>query len=131
MALDVATRLAGRADLADLIRLLDDGCESELEIWGYLDVFSIPGLASATRRKWIQARGRWYRLDLAYEAEKVAIELDGARYHVGKGRWELDRRRDAALASIGWLTLRFSHDRLHYEVRQCQAETLATLAARR
>jgi very-short-patch-repair endonuclease len=130
-ALQAASRLAGRAELVELVRLLDEGCESELEIWGYLDVFSIPGLRHASRRKWVDARGRRYRLDLAYEVERVAIELDGARYHTGKARWELDRRRDAALSSIGWLTLRFSHDRLHSEVRQCQQEALATLAARR
>jgi hypothetical protein len=92
-ALQAASRLAGRAELVELVRLLDEGCESELEIWGYLDVFSIPGLRHASRRKWVDARGRRYRLDLAYEVERVAIELDGARYHTGKARWELDRRR--------------------------------------
>jgi very-short-patch-repair endonuclease len=39
--------------------------------------------------------------------------------------------RDAALASIGWLTLRFSHDRLHDDRAGCVRDALAVLAARR
>jgi very-short-patch-repair endonuclease len=42
----------------------------------------------------------------------VNIELDGAKYHFAPIHRERDMRRDAALAKLGWLTLRFSHDRL-------------------
>jgi hypothetical protein len=129
--LSAASRVKGRAELAELVRLLAAGCESELEIWGYLGVFDIPGLDHGVRRKWIHARGSWHRLDLVYLAEKVVVELDGAHFHTKKRRWERDRRRDSALASVGMLTLRFTHDRLHYDVGGCREETLATLATRR
>lgn len=75
--------MKGRAALTRLIDQLTAGCESELELWGYLEVFDAPGL-----------------------------------------------RRDAALASIGWLTLRYSHERLHRDVAGCRRDTLAALAAR-
>jgi len=124
-------KIAGRAALTELVGLLDAGCESELEIWGLLRVFDAPGLRHGVRQRTIAAAGRRYRLDLAYEAERVAVELDGGQYHSSREQRERDARRDAALASIGWLTLRFSYGRLHDDIAGCRRETLATLAARR
>jgi very-short-patch-repair endonuclease len=129
--LRVTTRLPHRAEFDELLRLLDDGCESELEIWGYLDVFDFPGLRHGTRQLLAETPAGRFRTDLGYEAERVAIELDGARYHSSREQRERDMRRDAAFASIDWLTLRFSHHRLHHDVPGCRRDTLAALAARR
>jgi very-short-patch-repair endonuclease len=129
-AAERALGMRGRRQLRELISLLDAGCESELEIWGHLHVFRVPGLAHGERQKWVTVRGRRYRLDLAYEQERVAVEMDGDRYHSTSAQRENDRRRDSALAAAGWLTLRFSHERLHLDVAGCRRETLATLAAR-
>jgi very-short-patch-repair endonuclease len=57
--------------------------------------------------------------------------LDGYRFHSGRVQRERDMQRDAALAAAGWLTLRFSHARLHSDVEGCRRDTLAALAARR
>jgi very-short-patch-repair endonuclease len=124
-------RLSGRRALLDLCDLLEAGCESALEIWGYLGVFRIPGLDHGVRQKTVRVNGRRYRLDLAYEVERVAVELDGDRHHSSRADRERDRIRDAALAAIGWVTLRFSHRRLHDDVAGCRRDTLAALAARR
>lgn len=124
------SRLPGRHDLIDLIGLLHAGCESVLEIWGHLGVFDVAGLRHGVRQRILRAHGSAYRLDLAYEQERVAVEMDGSRYHSSKEQRERDMRRDAALASIGWLTLRYSHQRLHSDVAGCRHDTLATLAAR-
>jgi very-short-patch-repair endonuclease len=126
-----APGLRDRAGLHRLVELLEAGCESELEIWGYTGVFDVPGLRHGVRQKAIEIRGAWYRLDLAYVAERMAVELDGSRYHAARRQRERDMQRDAALASIGWLTLRFSHARLRDDVSGCRRDTLATLAARR
>jgi very-short-patch-repair endonuclease len=125
------TRLPDRRGFLELVRLLERGCESELEIWGHLHVFDIPGLRHAKPQTKLHVAGRWYRLDLAYEAERVAVEMDGSQYHSSEEQRERDRRRDAALATIGWLTLRYSHRRLHADVAGCRRDTLATLATRR
>jgi very-short-patch-repair endonuclease len=130
-AADRAIGMRGRAQLLRLATLLDAGCESELEIWGYLGVFNIAGLDHAVRQKVVHVNGREYRLDLAYEAERVAVELDGERYHSSREQRERDRRRDSALATIDWLTLRYSHERLHLDVRGCRRDTSQTLASRR
>jgi len=129
--LERRSRLRDRRELRALIGLLDNGCQSELEIWGLLNVFDAPGLRHGVRQRWIRVAGRSYVLDLAYEAERVCVELDGDAFHSTREQRERDRRRDAALASIGWLTLRFTYRRLHDDVAGCRHDTLATLASRR
>ncbi len=128
--LDRHPRLPGRRQLAELVRQLSDGCESELEIWGHASVFRGPGLEHGVRQHRLSVHGARYRLDLAFIAERVAVEMDGERWHSTREQRERDRRRDAALASAGWVTLRFSHRRLHDDPAGCRRDTLATLARR-
>jgi very-short-patch-repair endonuclease len=52
--------------------------------------------------------GRSVLLDAAYREARVAVELDGARFHDGREARERDMRRDSAFAVIGWVVLRFS-----------------------
>jgi very-short-patch-repair endonuclease len=61
----------------------------------------------------------------------VAIELYGAAYHDDTLARERDRRRDALLATLGWLTLRFSSRRLRREPDAARREALQTMAVRR
>jgi very-short-patch-repair endonuclease len=61
----------------------------------------------------------------------VAFELDGHRYHGSRAQRERDMRRDAALAAIDWLAVRFSWERLHDDVSGRRRDALAILAARR
>lgn len=131
LARDRHPRLRGRTALRDLVGLLAQGCESELEIWGHLGVFDVAGLRHAVRQYPVVVGGQRFRLDLAYRDERVAVELDGRAFHFGAEQRERDMLRDALLASIGWLTLRFSHRRLHTDVDGCRRDTLAALAARR
>lgn len=126
-----ASGMRGRAKLVQLIDLLEAGCESELEIWGFLGVFGVPGLDHGTRQRVFRIGGRTYRVDLAYEEERVAVELDGDHFHSTREQRERDRVRDADFATIGWLTLRFSHERLHSDVAGVRRDTLRALAARR
>lgn len=123
--------LKGIRELRMLIGLLLAGCESELELWGYTDVFNVPGLDDAARQKVIRVGGRTYRLDMAYDEERLAVELDGAAYHNSREQRERDMRRDLDLATIGWQTLRYSHLRLTNDVEGCRRDTLAVRASRR
>ncbi len=130
-AADDAPRLRGLAALVSLLDLLASGCHSELEIWGFRRVFDHPSLPVARRQLLVEVAGRRAYLDVAYESELVDIELDGSRYHFGFERREHDMRRDAALAALGWLVLRFSHRRLHEDPDTVCREILATLEVRR
>jgi len=66
--------------------------------------------------------GRHVDLDAAYVAAKVGVELDGAAFHGSPQDRERDTRRDAALATLGWVVLRFSYRRLTHDPAGCRAE---------
>lgn len=132
--LDLAERswwVPGIRALRELVSLIGAGCESELELWGYTGVFDVPGLDDATRQHVVRVGERTFRLDMAYEAERLAVELDGRAYHSSPAQRERDMIRDLALATLGWQTIRLSHVRLRNDVAGCRHDVLAVRAARR
>ena len=125
-----ALRMKGRQQLLQLCELLVAGCESELEVWGYAEVFDVPGLRHATRQHRVRVGNRVFRLDMAYEQARLAVELDGRGYHAADDQWERDIRRDLALATVGWQTVRLSHRRLTTDMAGCRRDVLRVLASR-
>lgn len=128
---ETMTWVRGSKDLRYLVGQIVAGCESELELWGYTEVFAVPGLHAGVRQYPVRVGGRTLRIDLAFEQERVAVELDGRAYHAGREQWERDIARDLALATAGWQTIRLSHRRLTDDVAGCRRDVLAVLAARR
>jgi very-short-patch-repair endonuclease len=124
-------RLPGLAGLLAVLDLLEAGCQSELEIWGYLEVFRDKALPALRRQLPIAVGRRLVYVDVAVEEVLLAIELDGRRHHSSIADIERDHRRDVALATLGWQTLRFSHRRLHEDAAGVLAEILAVVEARR
>jgi very-short-patch-repair endonuclease len=122
--------LRGRRDLLDLLGLIAAGCRSELEVWGYLHVFSHPSLPRAERQYRITHGRRVVYLDVAFPEFRVGVELDGAAFHGSREARERDLRRDTWLAARGWVVLRFSHARLTSEPAAVRAEVAAVLASR-
>jgi very-short-patch-repair endonuclease/predicted transcriptional regulator of viral defense system len=123
-------RLAGHAELEHLVGLLVDGCESELEIWGCLQVLRAPGMPPFVQQRRISVAGQTFFLDAAYDDVQLAVEMDGASWHGSRQHRERDIRRDALLATIGWQTLRFSFARLTIAPDSCRRDILAARAAR-
>lgn len=122
---------AGRTALTTLLDLVEQGCESELEIWGALHVLPRPPHVPAlVRQLRIRVDGRWLRLDAAYPEARVAVELDGAAFHGSREARERDLRRDTALAALGWVVLRFSYARLMADPDGCRREIEAVVLAR-
>ncbi|MBY8870372.1 DUF559 domain-containing protein [Micromonospora sp. PLK6-60] len=130
-ALGSAPKLADRAALRVLLGRLAKGCRSPLEIWGHERVFAGPGMPVFLRQVPIRLGSRTVYLDLYAEAERVNIELDGATTHGDARQREIDLRRDAQLAALGILVVRFAHRRLVHETADVRRETLAILATRR
>jgi very-short-patch-repair endonuclease len=62
------------------------------------------GLPPPERQLWIAAAHA--RIDLAYPAERVAIELDSFRWHAGRRAFATDRARGNRLVAAGWHLLR-------------------------
>lgn len=69
-------------------------------------------LRRAGIRGWVlgYAVGR-YRIDLAFPAHRIAIEVDGWAWHSDVSRFRADRRKGNDLVAAGWTVLRFTwHD---------------------
>jgi very-short-patch-repair endonuclease len=69
-------------------------------------------------------RGFVARVDLAYPAQKLAIEADGYRYHSGRQVWERDLARNNELGGLGWMLLHFTH----HQVVNCGDEVITAIA---
>ena len=72
--------------------------------------------------------GPW-RIDLAFPARKVAVEVDGWAWHVDAERFRSDRRKQNALVRDGWDPLRFTWHDLDGRPASVLAEIVATVAA--
>jgi very-short-patch-repair endonuclease len=129
--LDRRPRLAGRAELARLIGLLADGCQSELEIWGCVQVLRAPGMPPFVQQRRVVVDGEVFFLDAAYDEVRLAVELDGAAWHGSRQQRERDIRRDALLATVGWQTLRFGFRRMTTAPDACRRDIRAAYDARR
>ena len=129
--LDSMPRARGRASLMRRCALAQDGVESYLEERGAEDILVGPGFETIVRQHRLRVRGELFRLD-AYDAQtRTAVEFDGAGFHERPDQRVRDIRRDAALATIGILTLRFGYGDVVGRPGWCRDMVLETLEARR
>lgn len=102
-------RNLGRSGSASATRLLaaaTEGGESAAER------LLVAILRRAGVRGWVLGHpvGR-YRIDLAFPAHRLAIEVDGWAWHSDVSRFRADRRKGNDLVAAGWTVLRFTwHD---------------------
>ncbi|MGY1650859.1 DUF559 domain-containing protein [Geodermatophilus sp. SYSU D01119] len=123
--------LPGRRALEELLGLIDQGCRSELEIWGVRHVLTGAGMPRFVQQHRVTlGSGRTVYLDAAVPELKIAVELDGAAFHGSAEDRERDTRRDVELAALGWVVLRFSHLRLTTEPDVCRRGILRVCRAR-
>ncbi len=108
-ALAERPNVAGRRLLRQTIDLIDDGCQSELEAHGVLHVFRHRSMPPSVGQYRIELSTGSARLDRAWPEVKIAVELDGARYHTSAEDRQRDLARDTALAARGWVVLRFTY----------------------
>jgi very-short-patch-repair endonuclease len=47
-------------------------------------------------------------IDVAFVKERIAIEVDGWAFHIGRSRFQRDRTRQNELSGVGWTVLRFT-----------------------
>lgn len=69
-----------------------------------------------------------YRIDLAFPAEQLAIEVDGWAWHVDPDRFRHDRRKGNYITRCGWDLLRFTWHDLHEQPAESIAEVRQTLS---
>ena len=110
--------------LRQTIDLIADGCESELEAHGVLNVFRHRSLPPSVGQLRITLPTGIVRLDRAWPEAMLAVELDGARYHTSPEDRRRDLARDAALAALGWVVLRFTFADVLRDARGARARVL-------
>jgi very-short-patch-repair endonuclease len=69
-----------------------------------------------------------YRIDLAFPAARMAIEVDGWAWHVDAERFRADRRKGNAIIRAGWDLLRYTWHELDGSPADVIAEIRETLA---
>ena len=72
-----------------------------------------------------------FRLDMAYESERIFIEGDGFGVHSTRAAFESDRIRQNKLVVAGWLPLLFTWKRARLAEDEIAAHVLGALALRR
>jgi very-short-patch-repair endonuclease len=116
--------------LRQTIDLIADGCESELEAHGVLNVFRHRSLPPSVGQLRITLPTGTVRLDRAWPEAMLAVELDGARYHTSPEDRRRDLARDAALAALGWVVLRFTFADVIRDARGVRARLLEVYKTR-
>lgn len=67
----------------------------------------------------INGDGRFV-VDGAFPDLKIAVEADGATWHLDQEKIQKDKHRDTQLASQGWIVLRFTEDELEDKIKDVQ-----------
>ncbi len=122
--------IGGHRALAQAVDLAADGCESELEALGVLNVFRHRSLPPSVGQLKLTLEDRRVRLDRAWPEVRLAVELDGARFHTSPEDRRRDLAKDAALAAAGWLVLRFTYADVLRDPDGVRARVLAVYRTR-
>jgi very-short-patch-repair endonuclease len=68
------------------------------------------GFPSPRRQHEVMVDGHRYYLDFAWPAARLAVEVDGYRWHSSRTAWLRDRQRLAALRRKGWTVVRVTRE---------------------
>lgn len=79
-------------------------------------------------RPLVNSRVQGYEVDFYWPRERIAVEIDGFRFHSTRRAFEHDRRKDAVLLAAGISTLRNSWRQLHDEPTAVIARLAGLLA---
>lgn len=82
------------------------------------------GLPSPVQQHRVRLGGRTFKIDLAYPAFKLAIELDGWEFHRTRSAFDEDRARANALVLDGWTLVRFTSRSTDAEIVACVTAAL-------
>ncbi|MBJ7331350.1 MAG: DUF559 domain-containing protein [Solirubrobacteraceae bacterium] len=90
-----------------------------------IDALPVPPPICEYRLRGLSGKG--YRADFAWPELRVVLEADGRNAHARRLAMEDDRLRDADLAAVGWITLRFTGRQLRVERARFDQILVATL----
>lgn len=122
-----------RAGNVDRRRVLLD---SRAEPWSHAErvahrLYRAHGIVGWTSNREVLLPDATYFLDIGFDRERVAVEIDGREYHCEPDVFESDRERQNALLLTGWLVLRFTWLMLTQDPDYVVLTTRQALVARR
>ena len=103
-----------------------DFAESGLEIL-FLEICERFGIDTPTPQLPVQVSGRNFRLDFAWVAQRVFVEVDGAAFHSSPTQIANDGNRQNLLVEAGWKPLRFTYADLNERPARCASSLKAML----
>lgn len=106
----------------ELLAVLEAGSESAAERL-FVDLLRLHEITGWVQQ--FQLGGR--RLDFAWPARRVAVEINGWSYHRTHSRFESDGDKAASLAAVGWLLLPFSWKAIRYTPEDCMLKLTGAL----
>ncbi|HZR14158.1 MAG TPA: type IV toxin-antitoxin system AbiEi family antitoxin domain-containing protein [Acidimicrobiia bacterium] len=118
-----------RSVLAQRVDGYDPG-DSALEL-RVLRAIVAAGLPEPVQQHEVAVASRRCRLDLAYPADKLAIEVDGFEPHRHRSAFDRDRSRANDLVVAGWTVLRFTSEFSDAQIVRTVTATLAALGQKR
>ena len=130
LALTATAKVIARRELERRIDAAERGAMSPLEEHGLRAVFNGTEFSRFVRQHEVVLEGSVYYMDMFDPVTRTVVELDGARWHSDADARERDIRRDAHLATIGILTLRFSTRQLMSDPNWCRFVVRQVLRAR-
>lgn len=71
-----------------------------------------------------------YEVDFVFPGPRIAVEIDGFAFHSDETAFQYDRKRQNALALMGWQVLRFTWLDLTTQPQRVLAEVRAAISAR-
>lgn len=123
-------RVKGRRELVRLLEEASQGIQSFLEHRAHRTVLNTADFRDLKRQVEFTAMGKTYTVDTYDAATRTVIEFDGAKVHGTRARKAYDNARDAALATLGILTIRIGYDDVMTRPAWCREVIRRALAAR-
>lgn len=112
-------RYPGRRGARRLRALLDSKASETITRNDFEEAFLVLidayGLPRPRMNADLALRGRFFEIDVLWERERVALELDSRGIHGTPKKFESDRQRDRILVAEGWRTMRVTWRQLRDE----------------
>jgi hypothetical protein len=120
----------GRYEAARTIERDDSDALTDSELERIFKNFATRfGLSPTAHHKVFDERGEFVcEPDFAFVEAKVAIQLDGFKWHTSRSQFEKDRKQDVIMSRPGWKVLRFTWYQLRYEREWVFEQIAAALA---
>ncbi|MGC4175709.1 DUF559 domain-containing protein [Demequina sp.] len=123
-------RVRRRRELVAILHAASEGIQSYLEHRARRTVLNTADFRDLGRQVTIPAMSTEYVVDTLDEPTRTIIEFDGAKVHGTHAAKKRDNARDAALATMGYLTIRIGYDDVMTRPRWCREVIRAAIAVR-